>query len=1037
MAIPHLYKRVDEEIRCSIVDRIAQHYPDLKVTVRSAELVDGEGIVVRGMSISEPGATGPGAELLFHEEIFLQCNTELKELIGGQPNVTRVIMRQPVLRITRRPDGTWSCRKLLPVPRLSDDPPEVIVENGTIEIFDPLKSPASTFTLRNVNFTLRPPGSSDPVGTARKLQGTLVGDHLRRVGFEGEIQMDGGGWTIGGVLDGLEVSPELRNSLPGPLAAKLAVLGELRGQANLTFKVASNPAAAVPLVFDVSGNLKRARMDDSRLPHALTDMHAKVHANNQGISVDGLVARCGQATLVVSAWRSGFGSNSPMTVEAEIRQLELDRQLLDILPRKLQEQWHKYYPAGRIDADVKLSYDGRTWRPEASVRCLNVSFMHHKFPYRLEQGSGDIHLKDDRLEAHLTAYSRSQPVQIDCVTSNVSAAPVGWCEIRGNDMQIDEKLLMALQEKPRAFVRSLNPNGTIGFHMRLERREPNGPLHKRLLINLNRCSIRYDKFTYPLSNIRGTVEMHNDRWTLRGLEGTNDTGRVTCEGHMAAPAEGRQLFLRFVGNEVPLEEELRDALRPNVQRLWNELRPRGAIDLVADVRYSPGSKKVDVSLRARSRSENTSIDPVHFPYRLDKLRGELEYRDGYVTLRRFRAEHGVVRLTSNGYCDFPPDGSWHFHLEDLSVDRLKLHDREFTTALPGRLKKGLASLNPTGSVNIRGSFDLEGGPQPGTPLRSKWDVAVNFQQASIDCGIKLENVSGGVTLKGQFDGQHFHSRGELAVDSLTYKELQFTQVIGPLWMDGNRVLFGSWVDRREGQTVRQKPRSLTASLFGGTVFGDAWVTLGQTPRYGLHASLAGADLARCAREVVPGRQKLSGKMMGAIDLHGSGRSSNTIEGQGKVMLRDADIYELPLMIALLKILSIRTPDQTAFTKSDIDFHIAGEHIYFDRINFNGDAISLLGRGEMDSSKNIALSFYTMVGSGDWDLPIIRDVIGVASQQTLEINVDGTLGEPKITRKVLPVLSKALQQLDKELQEGGNSQNRFPQARQWMPNQGPK
>ena len=59
------------------------------------------------------------------------------------------------------------------------------------------------------------------------------------------------------------------------------------------------------------------------------------------------------------------------------------------------------------------------------------------------------------------------------------------------------------------------------------------------------------------------------------------------------------------------------------------------------------------------------------------------------------------------------------------------------------------------------------------------------------------------------------------------------------------------------------------------------------------------------------------------------------------------MYELPVMISLLKILSIRPPDQNAFSDATIDYRIEGEHIYFDRIDFHGDAISLRGKGEMD------------------------------------------------------------------------------------------
>ena len=73
-----------------------------------------------------------------------------------------------------------------------------------------------------------------------------------------------------------------------------------------------------------------------------------------------------------------------------------------------------------------------------------------------------------------------------------------------------------------------------------------------------------------------------------------------------------------------------------------------------------------------------------------------------------------------------------------------------------------------------------------------------------------------------------------------------------------------------------------------------------------------------------------------------------------IRLSDADVYELPVMLSLLKILSIRPPDQNAFSDAAINYRVEGEHIYFDRIDFHGDAISLRGKGEMDFQSEIAL-----------------------------------------------------------------------------------
>ena len=266
--------------------------------------------------------------------------------------------------------------------------------------------------------------------------------------------------------------------------------------------------------------------------------------------------------------------------------------------------------------------------------------------------------------------------------------------------------------------------------------------------------------------------------------------------------------------------------------------------------------------------------------------------------------------------------------------------------------------------------------------------------------------------------------------------------MGPVWIDDRQVLLGSWVDRRvdEGSTLnashsRQQPRSLSAKLFGGNVYGDAWVSLGPQPRYGLRATLSQGDLGRIAQEVMAGRQNFQGKIMATIDLGGAGRSRNAMAGRGTIRLREADVWELPLMVALLKILSIRPPDQTAFSKSDIDFRIEGEHIYFDRVNFNGDAISLLGQGWMDFDSKIGLTFYSIVGRDDFQVPVLRELVGGASQQIMQIRVGGTLQNPETRKEAFPGVNQALQQLQNDLEKGTGSQGLFPEARNRMPNVG--
>ena len=429
LAVPYFYRHLDEKISQQVQLRLAQQYPGLKVTIGSATLVKGEGISIRGLSILELGAEGPAAELLTYDECFLHCRTDLQDLLTGDLEVTQVTIRHPTLRMTHRPNGSWSTAKLLPLPKLSKRPPQVTVENGTVEIFDPLKNPSSTLTLRDINLTLTPPAGEGP-SENRSLQGTVSGDYFRRVVVTGVVDPHRPGFSLTGSVEGLEICPALRDALPGAVAEKLGMLGALRGEARREVPRRLRSGGG-----DAPG-IQRQRPPGPRPagrspPSPSLDRHQRHRAAQQpGLRGRGPDGRSNQATLRLSAHGKSLGLEQPLQVEARIRQLELDRPLLDALPEKLQQQWSKFRPEGQVNVDAKLLYDGGHWYPQLTVRCLDVSFRHYKFPYRLEHGTGTVTLQDNVLQVNLMAYGGNQPVRVDARWQHPLSGPVGWMEVQ-------------------------------------------------------------------------------------------------------------------------------------------------------------------------------------------------------------------------------------------------------------------------------------------------------------------------------------------------------------------------------------------------------------------------------------------------------------------------------------------------------------------------------------------------------------------------------------------------------------------------------
>jgi hypothetical protein len=120
------------------------------------------------------------------------------------------------------------------------------------------------------------------------------------------------------------------------------------------------------------------------------------------------------------------------------------------------------------------------------------------------------------------------------------------------------------------------------------------------------------------------------------------------------------------------------------------------------------------------------------------------------------------------------------------------------------------------------------------------------------------------------------------------------------------------------------------------------------------------------------------------------------------------------MVNMLKLLSVRDPNRTAFTESNIDFGVQGDDLEFKRIDFTGDAISLKGRGRMTATREIDLRFYPQLGHDDAVLPLFRPINAEAGRQFLLVQVTGTLDQPQVTKQAFPRIDASLQQIFPEL-----------------------
>jgi hypothetical protein len=1021
-----LTDQLDEQIRQKIQAKFQDHYSDLVVSVEAARRIEGEGIEIRGLSIREPGQ-GKEPPLVYVEQINTRCNVDLQELLTAEPVVSKVTVRRAHLHVVRREDGSWNVSRLFPPPKFGERSPPIAFEECSAQFFDAAHPDRDPPQWRDVQLTLTPDAaaatslglSPDEAPCAISIAGRMTGDHFSEVRLEGNADVKSGRWSIRGEISQLQFTPAMREKLPSDFAAELAPIAAVSGNTHLRFEADNLTGPSEPVQFRVAGEISEGRIDDDRLPLPLTDLSASLFADNAGLKIEDLKARLGAATIELSVHVEGYDSASPMSLYLAAEQLAIDDRLAQSLPSDALRLWNQLSPNGLASGKLWLDFDGRSWQPRLDAKLEQMTFIYDKFQYPMSDGQATLKLQNDLLTLKGTARAGNSPVQFEAEVYNAGPNWYGFLEARSQEpLPIDERLIGALTPTARDVVQSFSPRGSVQLTGRWDRRKgATRPPHSDLEVTLCDCSVAYRLFRYPIDHVTGTLRSSDGVWSFVNLRGSQGATQIQASGGFGPDGmRGNLLTMDFRCQDVSLDETLRKALPPDHQKLWGDIRPRGELDVLnANLSYRPGEKKFALEIDAQQllrKDEKTQrtirIEPVWFPYSMDISSGLVGYRDGVVQLSKLDGTHGKTKLKADGRCNWSPL-EWSFQLDRLTADRLQL-DHELLAALPGDAGRALAKAKFSGSLDMTGELKFAG--RKGQPSAdATWDLSFDIEDGSIAGETPAEQIKGDLRVAGGSEAGRWFSRGDVKFDSLFVRDVQVTRVIGPFYLDSKQLLLGSWAAR----DVKGVPPQLTAQVFDGLLTTDAMISLEDDGKFTLETKLDQASLAKIAQETGSTAPDISGKTFGVLQMTGTTRGKHTWKGGGNVRLRDAYLARVPFAIALLKPLSVRSADDSAFTTSDIDFHVEGDDVTLDRFDLAGDAISLKGRGRLKEQKQIDVMFYTQVGRRD--LQVLRPLMAGASPSFLLIEVTGTIDSPSVKKTAFPVLNETLRELFPDLARG--------------------
>ncbi|MBT6155037.1 MAG: hypothetical protein HOL01_18430 [Planctomycetaceae bacterium] len=217
------------------------------------------------------------------------------------------------------------------------------------------------------------------------------------------------------------------------------------------------------------------------------------------------------------------------------------------------------------------------------------------------------------------------------------------------------------------------------------------------VMTLHNCSGRHVKFPYPAENISGTLKQDGGDIDVN-LTGQAGGHPATLSGRIRNPGPTAEVFYKIHANRLSLDDRFVRACQPELQKTLAALNLKG--DATADLTvYRPPGADQKFAVNVTARLTEASLQFVHFPYRLEKLAGDIKFSSAEKTwlFENLRAEHGKARLTGTAsFVKRQAPGLLQLTITARNADA----DQQLERALPPSLQETWNQLSPGGRLDL-------------------------------------------------------------------------------------------------------------------------------------------------------------------------------------------------------------------------------------------------------------------------------------------------------------------------------------------------
>lgn len=566
------------------------------------------------------------------------------------------------------------------------------------------------------------------------------------------------------------------------------------------------------------------------------------------------------------------------------------------------------------------------------------------------------------------------------------------------ELPLNDLLIRSLRPEQAQWIERLQLTGALDAAGEIFRR-PDGELDFLINVKLNRGTARPFGGEYLFDDLSAELTLNHDQVKIDSSLAKRGESTVAVRGLVDWGKAGVSYDLRIAGRQLNLSDPLGDLL-PDEQharqvRQWMDAyQPNGKFDLDLTYRHDP----------QRDPTHPPQLDLQLRPHRLDVLvRGQrvamneitadLRVQPEKVLINQWRStlgEHGHVEGSGFIAMGKQPQARLNFSAASQSINPV------VRALLPTEVTSAIDVLELASAFEITGAtLEIDNAAGGG---EIHFDGQVKLAGASASVGVPIRDID--ALLKVRVDQQPGAPRPHIDI-----------HVRAPRLRAADRLVTAVEFRVHNQETAqRLLIDGLLAEMYGGMIVGEGRVAPGG--RYQVRLTAQNVALQPFLHPLDGQISESAGGGLLAAELAISGWTGlgELREGRGQFEVRDARMYQVPLMLSILHLVNLSLPGATSFDRAAANFLINGDTIAFESIRFESPSLEVAGAGTMDYQTreldlDMAISNPAAVNLGP-----ISSVLKVVKNELLLIHVGGTLDKPQAKARSLQGIRRSWEHL---------------------------